>query len=52
MSYKIDQYHDNNLSKAISYKDPEISLNIQIDEGLISDQDKYAPFLKNSDCNL
>jgi dTDP-4-dehydrorhamnose 3,5-epimerase len=52
MSYKIDQYHDNNFSKAISYKDPEINLNIEINEELISDQDKYAPFLENSDCNL
>ena len=51
ISYKIDEYH-NEYSKAISYKDPEINLCIQINEELISDQDKYAPFLKDSDCNL
>ena len=52
MSYKIDQYHKQNYSKAISYKDPEINLDIIINEELISDQDKFAPFLENSDCNL
>ena len=52
MSFKIDQYFNNDLSRSISYKDPEINLNIKIDEDLISDQDKYAPFLVNSDCNL
>jgi dTDP-4-dehydrorhamnose 3,5-epimerase len=52
MSFKIDQYFDSNLSKSISYKDPEINLNIQINEDLISDQDKNAPFLVKSNCNL
>jgi len=52
MSFKIDQYFNTQYSKAINYKDPEISLNIEIDEGLISDQDKNAPLLKDSDCNL
>jgi dTDP-4-dehydrorhamnose 3,5-epimerase len=52
MSFKIDQYFNSDLSRSISYKDPEINLNIKIDEELISDQDKYAPFLKDSDCNL
>ena len=52
MSFKIDQYFDNEFSRSIKYNDPEINLNITIDEDLISDQDKNAPFLKNSDCNL
>jgi dTDP-4-dehydrorhamnose 3,5-epimerase len=52
MSFKIDQYFDNDLSKSISYKDPEINLNIQLNENLLSEQDKNAPFLVNSDCNL
>ena len=52
MSFKIDQYFNTDLSRSISYKDTEINLNIKVDEDLISDQDKYAPFLVNSDCNL
>jgi dTDP-4-dehydrorhamnose 3,5-epimerase len=52
MSFKFDQYFDEKYSRSIHYNDPEINLNIQIDENLISDQDNYAPFLKNSDCNL
>jgi dTDP-4-dehydrorhamnose 3,5-epimerase len=52
MSFKFDQCFDEKYSRSIRYNDPEINLNIQIDENLISDQDKYAPFLKDSDCNL
>jgi dTDP-4-dehydrorhamnose 3,5-epimerase len=52
MSFKYDQYFDKKYSRSIHYSDPEIQLNIKIDEKLISDQDKYAPFLKDSDCNL
>jgi dTDP-4-dehydrorhamnose 3,5-epimerase len=52
MSFKYDRYFDGKYSRSIHYNDPEINLNIQIDENLISDQDKYAPFLKDSDCNL
>jgi len=44
MSFKIDQYFNTQYSRSINYKDPEINLNIEIDEKLISDQDKNAPF--------
>ena len=52
MSFKIDKYFDPNYSRSISYKDPEINLGIEINDELISDQDKNAPFLGDSDCNL
>jgi dTDP-4-dehydrorhamnose 3,5-epimerase len=52
MSFKCDQYFDEKYSRSIHYTDPEINLGIKINENLISDQDKYAPFLKDSDCNL
>ena len=52
MSFKIDQYFNDIYSRSINYKDPEINLNIKLNEELISDQDKNAPFLNNSDCNL
>ena len=52
MSFKIDQYFENNYSKSIKYNDPELNMKIILDEKLLSDQDKNAPYLINSDCNL
>ena len=52
MSFKIDEYFNPKYSRAISYKDPEINLDLSINEDYLSEQDKNAPFLRDSDCNL
>lgn len=49
---RIDSYFDPELERAISYKDDEIKLNIDIANPILSMQDAEAPFPGDSDCNL
>ena len=52
MAFKVDCAFDPELSLAISYKDPALALPLQIDESLLSEQDRLAPTLAMSHCNL
>jgi dTDP-4-dehydrorhamnose 3,5-epimerase len=52
MSFKIDEYFDNAYSNSISYKDPEIGLDIMHEKFVLSRNDEMAPSLKDSNCNF
>lgn len=49
--YRIDEYFDTELSRAITYKDGELNIPFDVRQPILSMQDKTAPFLKDSDCN-
>lgn len=49
---KIDNYFDSALSRAISYADVELNINFNVLNPILSENDKKAPMLTNSDCNL
>jgi len=50
--FRIDNYFNPELERAISYKDDEIKLDIEAASLILSVQDTQAPFLRDSDCNL
>ena len=50
--FRIDNYFDPELQRAISYKDPDLNIPFGIEMPILSQQDMDAPFLKDSDCNL
>ena len=50
--FRIDNYFDAGLELAITYKDDEINLEIAIADPILSLQDREAPMLRDSDCNL
>ncbi len=49
--YRIDEYSDPNLQRAISYKDDVLNIPFNIENPILSLQDITAPYLKDSDCN-
>ena len=49
---RIDQGFEAELSKAVSYADPEIGINLPVSVPILSEMDTMAPCLKDSDCNL
>lgn len=52
MLFRVDRAFDPALSLAISYRDLALGLPLQIDEALLSPQDRDAPPLALSPCNL
>jgi len=52
MLFKIDEEFDSEYSRTISYKDPEIALDILNRKFVMSENDKKAPCLQESDCNF
>lgn len=49
---KIDNYFDSKLQRAITFADVELKIGFNISNPILSEQDKNAPALKDSDCNL
>ena len=49
--YRIDEYADPELQRAITYKDPDLNIPFDVDNPVLSEQDANAPYLKDSDCN-
>ena len=49
--YRIDEYSDPNLQRAIKYNDDELNIPFNIENPILSLQDINAPNLKDSDCN-
>jgi len=52
MLFKIDEEFNSEYSRTISYKDPEIAFDIMNSRFIMSENDKKAPCLKESDCNF
>ena len=50
--FRIDEYFDPNLSRAIFYKDEELNIPFEILDPVLSKQDKNAPRLIDCDCNF
>lgn len=50
--YKVDEYYNKESDRSIRYNDPEIAIDWQLDDLILSDKDKDAPLLKDSDCNF
>jgi len=49
--YKTDNYYDAESDRSIRWDDPEIALEFGTDKPILSEKDKNAPLLKDSDCD-
>jgi len=52
MQYKVDKLYSPENDRSIRFDDPEIGINWGNIDPIISDKDKSAPFLKDSDANF
>lgn len=52
VQYKVDDLYDKQLDRSIKYNDPSIGVKWPIDEVILSEKDKNAPLLKDSDVNF
>lgn len=50
--YKVDEYYSADHDRSIRFDDPELNIDWQIAEPILSNKDKDAPFLKDSDVNF
>ncbi len=50
--YKADNYYNKESDRSIRFDDPEIDVKWGITDPIISDKDKAAPYLKDSDCSF
>jgi len=48
--YKVDNYYNKDAEIGIHWNDPDLNIDWGINEPILSDKDKIAPFLK--DCNI
>jgi dTDP-4-dehydrorhamnose 3,5-epimerase len=52
VQYKVDQYYSKEHDRSIRWNDPDIGIDWPIEEPILSEKDRNAPFLKDSDCNF
>jgi dTDP-4-dehydrorhamnose 3,5-epimerase len=52
VQYKVDEYYAPEYDRSIRFDDPEINIDWEIDNPILSAKDKKAPSLKKSDCNF
>ncbi|AWK50040.1 dTDP-4-dehydrorhamnose 3,5-epimerase [Clostridium beijerinckii] len=50
--YKTDNYYNYESDRSILWCDPEINVDWNVENPIISDKDAKAPFLKDSDCSF
>ena len=50
--YKADNYYDPESDRSIRFDDPEIGVDWGIIDPVLSDKDRNAPLLKDSDCSF
>lgn len=50
--YKFNDYYDRDIVRAIRWNDPEIGIDWEIEEPILSPSDSKAPWLRESDVNL
>lgn len=48
---RIDQYFDQRYRRGIAWNDPDLKIGFPIDNPILAQHDRVAPFLKDSDCN-
>jgi len=52
VQYEVDEFYSKEHDRSIRFDDPDIGINWSIKDPILSDKDKNAPFLKDSDCNF
>lgn len=52
VQYKVDEYYAPQQDRSIRFDDPELGVDWGMVEPILSDKDKNAPFLKDSDANF
>jgi len=52
VQYKVDEYYAPECDRSIRFDDPEISIDWEIDDPILSEKDLKAPFLKDSDVDF
>jgi len=52
VQYKVDNFYNVSFDRSIHYADPQININWPIKKVILSEKDKHAPILKNSDVNF
>jgi len=52
VQYKVDEYYAPEYDRSVRFDDPEINVDWGIDSPILSEKDKNAPLLKDSDCNF
>lgn len=50
--YKVDNYYDKEQDRSVRWDDPELNIAWGIKDPILSDKDKNAPFLRNSDIDF
>jgi len=50
--YKLDNHYNKESDRSIRFNDPEIGVNWENENPVLSEKDKNAPFLKDSDANF
>jgi len=50
--YKVDALYSPELDRAIAWNDPDIAIDWGIEDPILSEKDRNASFLKNSDVNF
>ena len=52
LQYKVDEYYSPEHDRSIRFDDPDLNINWNIEDPVLSEKDKSAPFLLGSDCNF
>ncbi len=52
VQYKVDEYYSREHDRSIRWNDPDIGIDWPIEDPILSEKDRNAPFLKDSDCNF
>lgn len=52
VQYKVDNFQDLNSDRSIKYDDPDIGIKWPLDDIILSEKDKNAPYLKELDVNF
>jgi dTDP-4-dehydrorhamnose 3,5-epimerase len=52
VQYKVDNFYNKSLDRSIYYADSKLNINWKLTNVILSDKDKNAPLLKDSDINF
>ena len=52
VQYKVDEYYAPELDRSVRFDDPEIGIHWGIENPILSDKDRNAPLLRDSDVNF
>lgn len=50
--YKVDNLYSKECDRGLRFNDPDIGVEWEIDNPILSEKDKTSPYLKDSDCNF